>query len=65
VPVVVGGWQAANPQDDAVRAAADYAAANLPTPHGALAKVTSAETQVVAGTNWRLGLTMLTERTGR
>lgn len=57
-PVVVGGWQSANPQDDTVRSAADYAAAHLPQPHGGLVAVTSAETQVVAGTNLRMSLGM-------
>lgn len=53
-PVMAGGWQAADTRDERVRAAAEYAAAHLPEPHGALAEVTSAETQIVAGTNLRM-----------
>ncbi len=55
-PVVVGGWQAADPKDESIQAAAHYAAGILPPGHGALAEVASAETQVVAGTNIRMVL---------
>lgn len=57
-PVVVGGWQAADPSGEGVQAAASYAAAHLPQPHGTLVEVTSAQTQVVAGTNLRMALRM-------
>lgn len=57
-PVVVGGWQAADPSGEGVQAAARYAAVHLPQPHGALVEVTSAQTQVVAGTNLRMALRM-------
>lgn len=57
-PLVVGGWQAADPMGEGVQAAARYAAAHLPQPHGALVEVTSAQTQVVAGTNLRMALRM-------
>lgn len=60
-PVIAGGWRGADPQDDGVRAAAAYAAAHLPQSHGALAEVTSAETQIVAGTNLRMALRMTDE----
>lgn len=56
VPVVVGGWQAADPADETVQTAARYAAGQLPSGHGALAEVVSAQTQVVAGTNIRMVL---------
>lgn len=55
-PVVVGGWQPANPNEDGIQAAARYAAAHVPPGHGELAEVASAETQVVAGTNIRMVL---------
>ena len=58
MPVVVGGWQAADPGGEGVQAAARHAAAHLPQPHGALVEVTSAQTQVVAGTNLRMALRM-------
>lgn len=58
VPVVAGGWQAADPQEAEVQAAAAFAAAHLPQGHGVLAAVRSAETQVVAGTNLRMALQM-------
>jgi len=54
--VVTGGWQAADPKDEDVQAAAKYAAALVPPGHGALAEVSSAQTQVVAGTNIRMVL---------
>ena len=57
-PVVVGGWNAADPASDRVQAAAAFAASQLPSGHGALAEVGSAQTQVVAGTNWRMTLRM-------
>jgi len=57
-PLVVGGWQSADPSGEGVQAAARYAAAHLPQPHGALVEVTSAQTQAVAGTNLRLALRM-------
>ena len=57
-PPIAGGWQAADPQGERVRAAAQFAAANLPQGHGSLAEVASASTQVVAGTNYRLTLRM-------
>lgn len=55
-PVVAGGWSAADPRDEDVQAAARYAAALVPKGHGGVAEVTSAETQVVAGTNIRMVL---------
>ena len=57
-PLVGGGWQAADPSGEGVQAAARYAAAHLPQSHGALVEVTSAQTQVVAGTNRRMALRM-------
>ncbi len=58
VPVLVGGWQAADPANARVQAAAQFAAANLPQGRGMLAEVISASTQVVAGTNVRMVLRM-------
>ena len=55
-PVIVGGWQAADPAGESIVGAARYAAGQLPPGHGALAEVLSAETQVVAGTNIRMVL---------
>lgn len=55
-PALAGGWQAADPKDEDVLAAASYAAGLVPAGHGAMAEVTSAETQVVAGTNIRMVL---------
>jgi hypothetical protein len=57
-PVIVGGWQAADPASDQVQAAAQFAAANLPRGRAMLAEVISASTQVVAGTNVRMVLRM-------
>lgn len=53
---IVGGWQAVDPQDEDVQAAARYAAGLVPAGHGALAEVASAQTQVVSGTNIRMVL---------
>ncbi|KUR71368.1 hypothetical protein AQZ52_12040 [Novosphingobium fuchskuhlense] len=55
-PTVAGGWQMADPKDEDVQAAARYAAGLVPKGHGAVAEVTAAETQVVAGTNIRMVL---------
>lgn len=55
-PPLAGGWQAADPADEDVRAAADYAARLVPAGHGALNRIDQAEQQVVAGTNYRLVL---------
>jgi hypothetical protein len=55
-PVIVGGWHSADPNDAGIQAAARYAAGLVPQGHGALTEVTSAETQVVAGTNIRMVL---------
>lgn len=55
-PVVVGGWQAADPQGEDIQAAARYAAGLVRVGYGGTAEVTSAETQVVAGTNIRMVL---------
>lgn len=57
-PIVAGGWQAADPKGEGVQPAAAYAAEHLPQGTGQLAEVTSAETQVVAGTNLRMVLRM-------
>ncbi len=55
-PVIAGGWQAADPKDEDVQAAAKYAAGLVPAGHGALAEVSSVQTQIVAGTNIRMVL---------
>ena len=55
-PVITGGWQTADPRHEDVQAAARYAVGLVPKGHGALSEVTSAETQVVAGTNIRMVL---------
>jgi hypothetical protein len=57
-PLVIGGWQPADPSGDGVQAAASYAAAHLPQQHGTLVEVVSVQTQVVAGTNLRMALRM-------
>lgn len=57
-PVIAGGWQVADPQGQEVQAAASFAAAHLPQGAGAVDAVTSAQTQVVAGTNLRMILHM-------
>lgn len=61
-PMIAGGWQAADPKGEDIQAAAHFAAGQIPPGHGALAEVTSAETQVVAGTNIRMVL-RLADRT--
>jgi hypothetical protein len=55
-PVIAGGWQKTDTSAEDVQAAARYAAGLVPKGHGAIAEVTSAETQVVAGTNIRMVL---------
>ncbi len=57
-PVIAGGWSTADPASERVQTAARFAAAQLPPGHGVLAEVASAQTQVVAGTNWRMVLQM-------
>ena len=57
-PVIAGGWQAADPASDAVKDAAAYAVTQLPAGHGALGSVRSAQTQVVAGTNIRMVISL-------
>lgn len=54
--MIVGGWQAADPASQSVQDAANYAVTQLPEGHGGLAEVRSAQTQVVAGTNFRMVL---------
>lgn len=57
---VPGGWsevpQAA--MSDEVKAAARFAVARLPKPHGKLKAIVGAEQQVVAGTNYRMLLVL-------
>ena len=55
-PAVVGGWQVADPRIEDIQAAARYATGLLRAGNGGTAEVTSAETQVVAGTNIRMVL---------
>lgn len=55
-PVLVGGWSAIDPAAVDVQAIALYAAGQMPSEHGAIAQVERAETQIVAGTNYRLVL---------
>lgn len=55
-PMIVGGWRVIDPNAEEVQAAAGYAAGHVPAGHGALAKVSSAQTQVVAGSNYRMTL---------
>lgn len=52
--MIAGGWQTADPASEEVRQAAHYALTQLPAGHGALAEVRSAQTQVVAGMNYRM-----------
>jgi len=54
--MIAGGWQAADPASEAVQDAAKYALTQLPAGHGALAKVRTAQMQVVAGINFRMVL---------
>lgn len=54
-PVIVGGWNQADPQAAEVHADAAFAAAQL-SPTAALAQVEQARQQVVAGTNVELTL---------
>lgn len=54
--MIAGGWQAADPKTKHIRAAAEFAAALVPPGHGALADVSSTQTQIVAGTNIRMVL---------
>lgn len=56
--MIAGGWQAADPASKAVTDAADYAVTQLPAGHGLLAGVRSAQMQVVAGTNFRMVLSL-------
>lgn len=56
--MITGGWQAADPASEEVRQAATYAVSQLLAGHGALAEVRSAQTQVVAGTNYRMVLSL-------
>ena len=62
MPQIVGGWhEVPGPQLQAqVGEAARFGVSRLPKPHGALQKIIGAETQVVAGTNYR----MLVQLTG-
>ncbi|MFM9937449.1 MAG: cystatin domain-containing protein [Novosphingobium sp.] len=55
-PVIVGGWDTADPASEAVQNAARYAVTLLPEGQGTLAEVRSAQTQVVAGVNFRMVL---------
>jgi Cystatin domain len=57
-PLITGGWQPADPESDAVKTAANYVVTQLPAGHGALATVRAAQTQVVAGTNIRMSLSL-------
>lgn len=62
MPPIVGGWhEVPSSQLQAqVGEAARFGVSRLPKPHGALQKIIGAETQVVAGTNYR----MLVQLTG-
>ena len=51
---IAGGWSATSQQD--ARPAAAFAVAHLPRRHARLARIVSAERQVVAGTNYRMVL---------
>lgn len=54
---IVGGWQKAKVDDVTRKAAADVML-TLKRPHARLAAINSVETQVVAGRNYRLHLTL-------
>ena len=56
-PAIAGGWSAASNTDPAVRAAADFAASQLPG-HPAVRGIAKASHQVVAGMNYRMELTL-------
>lgn len=56
-PAVAGGWRSATPDQDA-RAAADFAAGALNRPGVTVKQVDAVETQVVAGLNYRLDMTL-------
>jgi len=56
-PDIVGGWRNAK-IDEAVRQAAADVVLAIKRPHIRLATINSVETQVVAGTNYRLRLTL-------
>lgn len=51
----LGGFRAVSTDDDGVQAAASFAAGEV---GGSLASVDSAQTQTVAGTNYRLSITL-------
>lgn len=53
---VAGGWSPVDPSDSDVQGAARFAANLVPAGHGGLDQVDRAESQVVAGTNYRLVL---------
>lgn len=55
-PMITGGWRTADPMIEEIQAAARYAAPLAPAGHGLLAAISSAQTQVVAGTNIRMVL---------
>jgi len=55
---VAGGWSDANPASAGVRAAAQAAVAQLPAKGATLARIESAEQQVVAGMNYHLILAL-------
>lgn len=56
-PPVAGGWSAASVSPD-VKAAAAFAVSAMNRPGAKLKSVQSAETQVVAGMNYKINLTL-------
>jgi hypothetical protein len=55
---VVGGWSTAEVSDDGVKAAANAAAAKLGSGRSKVKSIDSASYQVVAGTNYRIEVTL-------
>lgn len=55
-PTIVGGWSSASVDNADVKAAAAFATKQIAAPGVTLTKIESADTQVVAGINYRMSL---------
>jgi hypothetical protein len=63
-PMIVGGWRVGQIDDEA-RVAAAAAVRAIQRPNVRLVAINSVETQVVAGTNYRLRLTLSDKAVGK
>lgn len=57
-PAIVGGWSPIAVDNADVKAAAAFAATQYAGPNGTVAQITRAESQVVAGMNYRMALVL-------